>query len=63
MQQWNSETPDQKAEYERWKNRKVKRAPHNMTEHVLSWRCCSRCGLLSFRNYATKKALREGCEE
>lgn len=60
---WHQETPEERAEYQRWLSRRIVRAPHAMTMKCLNWTYCSRCGLLSLKNEATRQALRQGCEK
>lgn len=60
---WHQETAEEKAEYEKWKKRRIVRAPHAMTRKLKNWTYCSRCGLLSLKNEATRKALKQGCEK
>jgi hypothetical protein len=62
LSDWRQESAEERAEYERWKKRKIQRAPHSMTMKLLNWHYCSRCGILNLKNEATRKALKEGCE-
>ena len=35
--------------------------PHRMTEQILNWIYCARCGLLALKNNTTRLALRRPC--
>lgn len=54
-----------KAQWVQWDPSKVKtvmrRGPHQMTQKLLHWRYCARCGLLNLKNDSTRRALKREC--
>jgi hypothetical protein len=61
--EWRQETAEERAEFETWRQTRRAKKPHCFDWKVLNWWACGRCGLLRFRNAATKAAISAGCEE
>ncbi len=38
-----------------------KEGPHQMSDRILHWLVCSRCGLVALKNETTRKILRKSC--